>query len=173
MTQIVAYPANILKQPCKPVTVGSKAAQEIADELRLALRAHKRRGVALAANQIGHRVTMFVLDVAYLKLKCPSVFVNPQLIFTNMDSDVQKESCLSFPESVEIPVKRSKRVTVTAFDDGGAQFTVELEGLAARCAQHEAERLQGKTILDHATPAQKKKAMKAIVAALKMKVAKK
>ena len=116
---------------------------------------------------------MFVLDTGYLKLKCPSVFVNPQLIFTDMESDVEMEYCLSFPESVGIPVKRTKRATVMAFDDGGAQFTVDMEGLAARCVQHEAEHLQGKTILDHATPAQKKKAMKAIVAALKMKVAKK
>jgi peptide deformylase len=172
VSQIVQYPAAILREPCKPVTVGSKAAREIADELRLALRMHRRKGVALAANQIGHTVTMFVLDTGYLKLKCPSVFVNPQLTFTDMESDVEMEYCLSFPESVGIPVKRTKRVTVTAFDDGGAQFSVELEGLAARCAQHEAEHLLGKTILDHATPAQKKKVMKAIVAALK-KVAKK
>jgi peptide deformylase len=167
------YPAQILKEPCKPVTVGSKAAREIADELRLALRMHRRKGVALAANQIGHGVTMFVLDTGYLKLKCPSVFVNPQLIFTDMESDVEMEYCLSFPESVGIPVKRTKRVTVTAFDDGGAQFSVDLEGIAARCVQHEHDHLIGKTLLTHATLAQKKKAMKAIVKALKMKVSNK
>ena len=46
-------------------------------------------------------------------------------------------------------------------------------GMAARAALHEIQHLQGITILDHATPSQRSKAMKAIVAALKMKVAKK
>lgn len=172
MSQIVAYPAQILREPCIPATVGSKAARDIGDRLQMILRTDKR-GVALSAPQINESVRIFALDTAWLNLKCFAVFVNPEVTWQSEETDVFPEGCLSFPKSVTVPVRRSKRCTISAYSGHGAQFTVELFGMAARAALHECEHLNGITILDHATPSQRSKIMKAIVAGLKMKVAKK
>jgi len=172
VSQIVQYPAAILREPCSPATVGSKVARDLGDRLQMILRTHKN-GVALSAPQINESVRIFALDTAWLKLKCFAVFVNPEVTWQSEETDVFPEGCLSFPKSVTIPVRRSKRCTVSAYGAYGAQFSVELFGMAARAALHEIQHLQGITILDHATPSQRSKAMKAIVAALKMKVAKK
>lgn len=173
MNGIVAYPANILKTPCEPLVLGSKQAREVADALQMALRINKRKGIGLSAPQINVGVRAFVLDTKFLRLKCSAVFINPEITWASELEDVMDEGCLSFPDTVSIPVRRPIRCTVKAFNANGGEFTVELDGLAARCALHEDEHLRGITILSHATKAQHKKTMKAIAKALQMKVAKK
>ena len=169
---ITQYPANVLKEPGSPLIPGSKEAREIADKLREALRGNTREGVGLSANQLGLALQAFVIDTAYLKLHCSPTFINPMIVRQSDETDIQKEGCLSFPDTVSIPVRRSLKVTVSAFDHNGSAFIVDLEGLAARVVLHEIDHAcYGRTILDHASPAQKKKAMKAIAKALQMKVA--
>ena len=102
-----------------------------------------------------------------------AVFINPMIVRQSEEVDIQKEGCLSFPDTVSIPVRRSLKVTVSAFDHNGAAFIADLEGLAARVVLHEVDHLQGRTVLDHASPAQKKKAMLAIAKALQVKVGRK
>lgn len=172
MSWITMYPANILKTPCEPLVLGSKQARDVADALQMALRLNKRKVIGLAAPQIGQAVRAFALDTKHLRLTCPSVFVNPDITWSSDETDVMAEGCLSFPDSVLVPVRRPTRCTVKAFNANGAEFTVSLSGMAARCALHEVDHLDAITVIDYATPAMKKKVMKAIAKALQLKVVK-
>ena len=75
-------------------------------------------------------------------------FVNPEIIAQEGDV-LQYEGCLSFPGH-NAAIHRPAKVTVCAFDRDGNPFTLEAEGMLARCICHESDHLDGVTIMDKA-----------------------
>lgn len=73
-------------------------------------------------------------------------FVNPEIIAQEGDV-LQYEGCLSFPGH-NAAIHRPARVTVCAFDRDGNPFTLEAEGMLARCICHESDHLDGVTIME-------------------------
>ena len=61
---------------------------------------------------------------------------------------VGDEGCLSVPTVYE-PVQRHARVTVRALDRDGKPFSLDAEGLAAVCVQHEMDHLMGKVFVEY------------------------
>ena len=61
----------------------------------------------------------------------------------------QYEGCLSFPGR-NGAVTRPEKVVARAFDRHGNPFTIEAEGMLARCICHESDHLDGITIVDRA-----------------------
>ena len=57
----------------------------------------------------------------------------------------------------QVKVKRSYAVTVRAYDRHGQPFTAQPEGFYARCVQHEYDHLQGITLFNKASFAQKER----------------
>ncbi len=58
-----------------------------------------------------------------------------------------------------MPVERAKTVTLTGVDPTGAELSFELEGLAARVAQHENDHLDGILIIDRTDESHRKEAL--------------
>jgi peptide deformylase len=58
---------------------------------------------------------------------------------------------------VQIPVTRNASIEISAFDVNGKEFKKSLNGLAARCFQHEQDHLDGITLWHHATEKSKKR----------------
>jgi peptide deformylase len=58
-----------------------------------------------------------------------------------------------------VPVERATAIRLDAQDERGNPFVLELEGLAARCVQHEVDHLDGTLILDRTTPEARREAL--------------
>jgi peptide deformylase len=51
-----------------------------------------------------------------------------------------------------VEIKRPEFVTVEGFDRDGNPLKIDADGLLARALQHEIDHLNGRTILEHASP---------------------
>jgi peptide deformylase len=119
---------------------------------------HREEGVGLAAPQIGVLSRVMVWrdpdheDDEY-------VFVNPEIVFRSEECTTASEGCLSVPGCM-IEVSRCDQVTVHARDLHGTPIELEADGMVARIMQHEIDHLDGRLILDRATPEERRRALK-------------
>lgn len=164
---IVRYPNSILKEKCAPVDPTSAEARKIVSDLRAEAKTVVRQSIGLSAPQIGVTKRIFVMDTKILGLKGSGVFINPEIIESSEETGVMKEECMSFPRGVGVKIRRPVKIKLDAFDEQGFEFSVELTGLAARCAQHEIDHLNGISILDHATKHEKRLAIQKITIDIK------
>lgn len=101
-----------------------------------------RRGVGLAAPQIGRPLRLFV--VRAMGGEGVALF-NPELIAVGGGQAVDKEGCLSFP-GIFAPVKRHQQAYVRYQDWRGDVVETAFLGMDARCVQHEMDHLEGITL---------------------------
>jgi peptide deformylase len=107
--------------------------------------------VGIAAPQVGHPVSLFVLDVggarrvssyAGLVVLCSPVLV------PGSGKEVRREGCLSVPDLTG-DVARATDVTVRGLVPGsGEERVVVADAFEARALQHEVDHLQGLLFLD-------------------------
>ena len=71
-----------------------------------------------------------------------------------------KEGCLSFPD-IYLMIKRSKTIELEYQDSDGEKHTLVLDGMAARCVQHECDHLNGIIFLQRASRLKLERALKA------------
>ena len=89
-------------------------------------------------------------------------YFNPELIRVSQETELMKEGCLSFPD-LYLMIKRSKTIEFKYQDVEGKEHTVMLEGIGARCVQHEIDHLNGIIFLQRASRLKLERAMKARV----------
>ncbi len=104
----------------------------------------ENRGIGIAAPQVGVLRRVFVVDVGDEHGKIE--FINPEILETS-GSQTDNEGCLSVPGKT-CPVTRAEYVKVKALDRDGNEFTIEGEGLLARCILHEYDHLEGILFID-------------------------
>ncbi len=139
----------VLREASAPVkTVDDETRRFIADLFETMYAA---KGVGLAANQVGVARRVAVIDADGHKL----ALVNPK-IASAQGKEIAEEGCLSIPD-IYGEVARPDRVVLEALDQDGAQYRVELEGLAARAVQHEIDHLDGILFVDHLSPLKRKR----------------
>lgn len=109
----------------------------------------ERKGVGLAAPQVGVAVRMFVMN-ATGEPQDDRVYVNPRLSDPEGEEE-REEGCLSLPE-INTPVLRSLRLRLQARDVEGNAIDETAEGFIARVWQHETDHLDGVLILDKMPP---------------------
>ena len=102
-------------------------------------------GIGLAGPQAGVPLRIFVISLD-MSRENVRVYINPTVTADNSFA-TNEEGCLSVP-GVFTKIRRSKKVTVTATDLDGNEFTEEADGLYARALQHEYDHIQGITITD-------------------------
>jgi len=149
---MVFYPDQRLRQVCERVDIFDERLQQVA--VKMIDMMHRRRGIGLAAPQVGLLVRLIVV--------CPSgvageeyVLVNPEVApFTR--TDVYEEGCLSLP-GVFAEVERSSSIFCRAQNIFGKRIEFEADGLLARVIQHETDHLNGILFIDRITPEQMKK----------------
>lgn len=103
--------------------------------------------IGLAANQVGLTKRVFVMKLKNgEEIGCfnPSI-VNPS------EKEIAEEGCLSFP-NLWIKVERDKKIFAKYLDNAGKECIIELEGIDARCFQHELDHLNGITFTQHVSP---------------------
>ncbi|MBR4556530.1 MAG: peptide deformylase [Clostridiales bacterium] len=104
----------------------------------------ENRGIGIAAPQVGVLRRVFVVDVGDEHGKIE--FINPEILETS-GLQTDNEGCLSVPGKT-CPVTRAEYVKVKALDRDGNEFTIEGEGLLARCILHEYDHLEGILFID-------------------------
>lgn len=104
----------------------------------------EKRGLGIAAPQVGQRHRMFVLmnGPAY---ESAIVCINPQIIKRSVLKMGFREGCLSRPGEF-VNIGRPVSVEVAYNVLSGKRTIRSLYGLRARCFQHELDHLDGKTI---------------------------
>jgi peptide deformylase len=146
------WPDPVLARRAEPVTAFDASLRLLADDMLETMYAAPGRG--LAAPQVGVLRRLFVMDVGWKEgTPTPLVIVNPVLSQPSADTAVLGEGCLSIPE-VLADVRRPAEVTLDWQDLEGQLHSARLTGFAARCAQHEADHLDGVLTLDRLDPGQ-------------------
>lgn len=103
---------------------------------------YQAEGVGLAAPQVGIARRLVVVDVGEGLIE----FVNPEIIDAQGECGMP-EGCLSVPGRRGF-VLRPEKVTIKAQDKTGKFFTLDADGLLARCIQHEIDHLDGVLYVD-------------------------
>ena len=114
---------------------------------------YKHKGVGLAANQLGLKERIAVVDI--LDEKFPAMtLINPTIVESSGE-ETMIEGCLSLPGFSD-NVKRALKIKVKNFDFEGKESIIEAEGYLARAIQHEIDHLSGILFLDRLTPLQRR-----------------
>lgn len=134
--------------------------KEIAKNLGEAM--DKFGGLGLSANQVGLPYRVFVMRTMHEGDETPSniAYFNPELTKVSQETELMKEGCLSFPDMF-LMIKRSKTVEFKYQDIEGKEQTALLEGIGARCVQHEIDHLNGILFLQRASQLKIERALKA------------
>ena len=118
-------------------------------------------GAGLAATQVGWLRRLFVFR---LEPETPvEALVNPRILASSADVGVFFEGCLSF-NSVTVAVERPVAVRVEGQDLDGRTRVMDVEGFAASLMQHEIDHLDGILTLNRAEPAERRRAISALLA---------
>ncbi len=154
LAQIRQYPDPVLRLQAQEVESFDEDLAQLVERMTRLMQ--DARGVGLAATQVGilRRVVVLQTDDE----DEPRVLVNPTIVDRSELTEEDSEGCLSL-QGVVVPVERSITLRVEARDAGGEPVELELEGLAARVAQHEVDHLDGILIVDRTTPEGRREAL--------------
>lgn len=128
---------------------------------RLRHRLLQAEGAGLAATQVGSLRRMFAFRLS--PDHEAEVLVNPRIVWRSSEQELFREGCLSF-NSVLVAVRRPAAVRVVGFDVEGAERELECEGFGASLMQHEIDHLDGILTLHRAEPAERYRAIAALLA---------
>ena len=162
MYQLIEEASQVLRTPPELFDFENPAEppEEIAKNMIEAM--EKFGGLGLSANQVGLPYRMFVMRTMHEgDEEATNVsYFNPELTRVSQETELMKEGCLSFPD-LYLMIKRSKTVEFKYQDVEGKEHTVMLEGIGARCVQHEIDHLNGILFLQRASKLKLERALKA------------
>ena len=125
----------VLHKVCKPVEKFDERLWQLLDDMADTL--EKADGVGLAAPQVGVLRRVFIMDTGDGLKEC----INPTILETKGTQECV-EGCLSSPGEYGL-ILRPEIVKLQAQNRKGKFFVVTLDGLAAECAAHENDHLDG------------------------------
>jgi peptide deformylase len=113
------------------------------------------KGIGLAAPQVGVNKRVFVMDTDWVEEEGGKktgkrrlrAFINPEFTWQSEEDEAVSEGCLSLPD-LEGDVYRPISVRMRWTDLKGAKHEETLDGLMARCVQHETDHLDGVLFVD-------------------------
>jgi len=159
---LVYYGDPLLRAVAAPVADFNPALAQLAEDMIDAMR--REKGIGLAGPQIGVGKRIFVMEIPVdmdkdeesgerlnPTLEGPLVVVNPEILDPTEEEDVYEEGCLSLP-TINGFVTRPFGILLRFQDPRGQARELTLRGLAARCAQHEKDHLDGKLFIDYLSP---------------------
>lgn len=156
MYQLVKEASKVLRTPPLVFDFENPTHDPKEVEKKLAETMLKMGGLGLSANQVGLDVRCFVMKTAD---SGTVAFFNPELTRVSQETDLLKEGCLSFPD-IYLMIKRSKVVELKYQSADGEEHLITLEGVGARCVQHEIDHLNGIVFLQRASKMKIDRALK-------------
>ena len=153
LAQIRQYPDVALRLRANEITDFDRDLRSLAERMERLM--DDAQGIGLAATQVGVLRRLFVFRPDDEGAKA---VVNPRIVESGDEAEVQEEGCLSL-QGVRVPVPRSLRVTLVGQSLDGDEVRFELEGMGARVAQHESDHLDGVLIIDRTDEEHRKRAL--------------
>ncbi|WP_438865100.1 peptide deformylase [Neptunicella sp.] len=153
--EVLRFPDERLRTVAKPVTEVDSQIKNLVNDMFDTM--YDENGIGLAATQVNSHVRVVVMNVSEEQDQ-PLVFINPE-ITDREGSTISEEGCLSVPGNYA-KVERAEKVSVTALDKDGKEFSLEADGLLAICIQHELDHLQGKLFVDYLSPLKRQRIRK-------------
>lgn len=149
--QIVEIPDPRLRTISTPVEAVDAEVRALIDDMFDTM--YASRGIGLAAIQIGVPKRILVIDLQEegedgKPVREPRVFINPEIVATDDETNIYNEGCLSVPDQYA-EVERPARCRVRWLDRDDKAHDEQLEGLLATCIQHEMDHLEGIIFIDH------------------------
>tara|TARA_E500000318_G_scaffold102761_1_gene107295 strand:+ start:737 stop:1231 length:495 start_codon:yes stop_codon:yes gene_type:complete len=103
------------------------------------------KGMGLAANQIGITKRFFAIGhESFDTFQKHAIIWNPQVINFSEEKVIDVEGCLSFKD-IFVKVERPKTIEVQYETTQGKTKFAKLDGMEAKCFQHELDHLDGIT----------------------------
>lgn len=167
MNNLIYYDNPLLRKRAAPVKNITEEIKKLVYDMIAVM--DSRRGVGLAAIQVGVLLRIFVIRPEVEKpggeivLGEPEVFINPKLSSPSQETEVMLEGCLSIPglhEEVERPIS----IKINALNLKEQEFSEEATHFRARQIMHENDHLNGTLFIDRLT----KEKRKAIETSLKL-----
>jgi peptide deformylase len=153
-----------LKEKSEPIGRVNDDIRRLAKDMLTAM--YRANGLGLAAQQVGRREAICVIDVPAVRkdadgfevvenpeISMPLVLINPRITASEGTESCQ-EGCLSFPE-VYVTIKRARQVAVEFMNLAGQTTVLTVKGLLARAVQHEMDHLDGVLLVDRMSATQK------------------
>ena len=103
----------------------------------------KYNGIGLAAPQVGLSLAFFITR--------DYVAINPKIISARGWNSTSQEGCLSFP-GLSLNVERPEWIMAQFINENGQLKQMRMEGLTARCFQHELDHMNGIKFTSHSKP---------------------
>ena len=163
LAQIRQYPDPALRMKARDVQSFDGELARLADRMLHLMR--DAQGVGLAATQVGVLRRLFVFQPD--DEEEAQTLVNPRIVSRSDALESDDEGCLSL-QKVLVPVERHLEVTLEARNERGEPVRLDLEGLAARVAQHEVDHLDGILILERTDPQSRREALGVLRAGLSL-----
>lgn len=143
--ELVEYPHPALLRRTRPLVRIDEAIHDAIEQMFEIM--YAAGGIGLAANQVALPYRMFIVNLeGRPEAGEELVFINPA-ISRPRGNAVQEEGCLSLP-GLRMDVRRPERVVVKAWSLAGEPFEADLDGMLARCVQHEFDHLEGRLFTD-------------------------
>jgi peptide deformylase len=154
LAQIRQYPDPVLRMKAREVEDFDQDLARLVERMLHLM--SDANGAGLAANQVGvlRRVFVFHPDAD----SEPVAIVNPVVSDRGEEAVSDAEGCLSM-QGVQVPVERAVSLRLEGHDPEGKEFSIDLNDLGARIAQHELDHLDGVLILDRTTEEARKEAL--------------
>lgn len=151
--EIVHYPHPTLRHVSKPLVKVDKQLRDwVAQMFELM---YDEEGIGLAANQVDLPYRLFVMNLTADPDKKDEehVFINPVISKAKGQTEMS-EGCLSLPD-IRGPMIRNTTIRVQAYNLAGEEFDATVDGMFARCVQHETDHLDGILFTDKMSPTEK------------------
>jgi peptide deformylase len=158
MREILQIGEKILQEEAGKVPVSDISSSEVPKIIKEMVKvlSDEEDGVAIAAPQIGYSKRIFVVSPKVFKSAEDEntsdqnlVYINPKITSLSREKELMNEGCLSVRWKYG-KVKRSKKVSVEAYDENGKKFKRGASGLLAQIFQHEIDHLDGILFVDKA-----------------------
>lgn len=154
--RVYKYGEAVLREKAERVDFVTDELRRLADDMLALMR--RTKGVGLAAEQVGRREMMCVIDIPdgcendedaafNAPIQMPLRLWNPEIVAQN-GSQRDKEGCLSFPD-VGGSITRAHEVTCQYLDAENRPQMITARGFLARALQHEIDHLNGILYIDH------------------------
>jgi len=118
---------------------------KLSKRMKMTMKAHN--GLGLSANQCGIFERLFIIGTEHFQLVC----INPEIIDESPNKVKEEEGCLSFP-GLSVKIERPDWIMARYYNEEGKQVEVKMEGLTAKCYQHELDHMNGIKFTDHVGP---------------------
>ena len=147
---ILLWPVPRLSQAAAPVGAITEEIRSLAADMLETM--YDAPGRGLAGPQVGAMLRLFVMDTDWTEgTPAPRVFLDPEVLELSDETVEMTEGCLSIPD-VTVTVTRPAGLRLAWTDLDGRRQSGALDGIAARCALHELDHLNGLVHFDRLTP---------------------